>query len=159
MNLRKLLLMTLTIATAALTIVACGDSDSNSSKSTVISGTVSDGPIQNARVYLDLNLNSEYDAGEPSAMTDADGKYSIECAESKCAKGTKHFIVAEGSAALGTVDPTDNGTTALDFVMFVGASVGTVGEGVTGDINPSSFISFLKDLEITLLLIFQFLLT
>lgn len=145
MNLRKLILMALTITTAALAIVACGDSDSN--KSTVISGTVSDGPIQNARVYLDLNLNSEYDAGEPSAMTDADGKYSIECSSTLCAKGTKHFIVAEGSQELGTVDPEDNGTTALDFVMFVGASVGTVGEEVTGDINPSSFIGFLKELD------------
>lgn len=130
----------------AVFISACGG-DGNQA-STEISGVVSDGPIQNARVFLDLNLNSEYDEGEPYSMTDASGAYSIKCNADLCAEGTKSFIVAEGSEELGTVDNTDNAGSVLEFVMFVGTSVSSVGKDVEEqNINPSSFISFLKEIE------------
>lgn len=43
----------------------------------VISGTVIDGYIEGAKVCLDLNGNGACDAAEPSATTDASGKYSL----------------------------------------------------------------------------------
>lgn len=68
-------------ATAAVgTLAACGG-DSNSPAPppapVTVSGTVADGPLQGATVCYDLNDNAACDGGEPSATTDADGKYTF----------------------------------------------------------------------------------
>lgn len=51
---------------------ACGGSDGPQ-----VSGQVLGSYIQNAKVCLDLNDNGKCDSGEPSAMTDAKGNFSI----------------------------------------------------------------------------------
>ena len=42
-----------------------------------VSGSVEDGPLQNAIAFLDYNDNGLLDVGEPSARTDATGGYSL----------------------------------------------------------------------------------
>ncbi|RZB34838.1 MAG: hypothetical protein SRB1_00606 [Desulfobacteraceae bacterium Eth-SRB1] len=87
----------------------------SSSVMSVISGTVSDGPIANARVSLDLNHDGKYNPGEPFGITNADGEYRIEYILDP---GTEYMIVVEGSTALGTSDPVDNPGVSLEFTMF-----------------------------------------
>lgn len=65
-------------------LIGCGGgsgsgSGSRSGSSTSITGTVVDGPIEGAFVFLDLNGNLEHDGGEPiSSVTDASGQYKID---------------------------------------------------------------------------------
>ena len=42
-----------------------------------MSGAVVDGYIENATVCLDINNNSQCDVGEPSAKTDAQGRFNL----------------------------------------------------------------------------------
>jgi len=66
---------------AAAVVIASGcssdDQDEGSSLSrTSISGTVIDGYLAGATVYLDFNDNGRRNAGEPTAVTDKDGNFS-----------------------------------------------------------------------------------
>jgi hypothetical protein len=54
-----------------------GDSDSSSDTRVLIEGRVIDGPIQDARVCLDINRDKACGSGEPDAVTDADGRFAI----------------------------------------------------------------------------------
>ncbi|WP_085813117.1 hypothetical protein [Geoanaerobacter pelophilus] len=42
-----------------------------------VQGVVADGYLENARVFLDLNDDKQFTTGEPTAMTAADGSYTI----------------------------------------------------------------------------------
>ena len=61
-------------------LVGCGGGSSgNLGRSTTITGTVVDGFIEGAYVFLDFNGNLEHDDGEPmSSATDAAGQYKID---------------------------------------------------------------------------------
>jgi hypothetical protein len=75
---------------SAAALVACGGGGSGGTdggspslqggtQSTAISGMVSDGAIQGATVFLDLNANQAQDTGEPvSGATAADGSFKID---------------------------------------------------------------------------------
>lgn len=85
---------------AAASIAACGGGGSSSSKGGAgseqlepLTGRVADGYIQGATVCLDLNDNKRCDAGEPWAVTDTDGKFSIE--GGSAAQRRTHALVAE----------------------------------------------------------------
>ena len=62
---------------ATAIVAACGGGGGGginvASSTTSVPVTVIDGPIKNAKVCLDLNLNGTCDAGEPSGTTDANG--------------------------------------------------------------------------------------
>jgi hypothetical protein len=58
-------------------LTACGGGGGGSGGSTTLSGAVIDGYIEGAKVCLDVNGNLVCDTGEPSATTNALGKYSI----------------------------------------------------------------------------------
>lgn len=66
-----------------LLLAACGGGDGSgrgagAAAGVHFSGTVVDGPIEGARVFLDLNDNQEHDEGEPlSEPTDADGRFRL----------------------------------------------------------------------------------
>ena len=68
----------------AVTLTACGGgggggADTRSQASaTTLSGTAVDGYLQGARVFLDVNGNGLADTGEPTATTDANGRYSLD---------------------------------------------------------------------------------
>lgn len=122
-----------------------------------ISGTVSDGPIRNARVFLDLNYDGVFTIGEPFDITDENGNFEISYV---LENDTEYLLIAEGSNTLGTADPADNGDLGnLDFVMY--SSVKTVQSEDTKNtpvvktygqnMNPSTFQKYLKDLDQELL--------
>ncbi|MDB5817179.1 MAG: hypothetical protein JWQ11_819, partial [Rhizobacter sp.] len=67
---------------ALVSLAACGGDDDDSTPVVAtptgsISGLVIDGILANATVCLDLNDNRACDAGEPTAITAADGKYTL----------------------------------------------------------------------------------
>ena len=69
----------------AVTLTACGGGGGGGSAGTsapasasTLSGTAVDGYLQGARVLLDVNGNGLADAGEPTATTDANGRYSLD---------------------------------------------------------------------------------
>lgn len=75
MGSRRILLTAVAISTLA----ACGGGGGSGTPTTAtLSGTVVDGYIEGAKVCLDVNANGACDNGEPSATTDASGKYKLD---------------------------------------------------------------------------------
>ncbi len=80
-TLRKLL-----IPIAVATLVACGGGGGGASTSglpggapsSVLSGAAIDGYLQGSTVFLDVNNNGTLDTGEPSVLTDAAGRYTLD---------------------------------------------------------------------------------
>lgn len=98
-------------AAAAATLAACGGSSDDATPApgpVAIAGVVADGPLQGATACYDLNDNTACDAGEPSATTDADGRYTFEVDP---AQAGAHAVIAQVPA------------TAID--KDTGAAVGT----------------------------------
>ena len=95
---RKILLSVVVAST--LSFIGCDSgsgSDTNttqtsSSSSSSSSGAVVDGYIKNANVCIDLNGNLKCDPNEPTAKTDANGKYNITTTEDINGK----FVIASG---------------------------------------------------------------
>lgn len=74
----------LSLGLVAFALSGCGGSTSDVISTGAINqpvfsvnGVVSDGPIQSARVWLDLDEDGEFDANEPSSTSDAQGNYNI----------------------------------------------------------------------------------
>jgi hypothetical protein len=83
------------LAVAALTAchdVGGGHGDPDPVTTVAVSGVVADGPLAGAAVCYDLNDNAACDSGEPSATTDADGKYSLDIANEAAGQ---HAVIAE----------------------------------------------------------------
>lgn len=74
-------LLALAILAPAMTLTACSSSNNDgpaqpTSQST--SGVAYDGYLRNATICVDENLNRQCDEGEPSAITGAGGKFTID---------------------------------------------------------------------------------
>ena len=108
----------------ALLLSACGGGSSSSStpapgpddeeeiiESTTISGSVIDGPLENARVFLDVDDDGEWDADEPYAFTDENGAYQLEAPEDYF---DKYRLVAE--ITTDTID-TETGKVAHPYSL------------------------------------------
>lgn len=114
-----------------------------------VTGVVSDGPIKNARVFLDLNNDSIYTDGEPYDITDTQGKYVIKYVLDPA---TEYVVIAEGSTTLGTEDTTTDNTGLLNFKMVNSVkTTGTINESISGstytkDLTPITFKSYLTEL-------------
>lgn len=67
----------LALCATALLLSACGGGD-NAPPPVAYTGVVADGPLQGVTVCHDQNDNGACDAGEPTALTDADGQYRFE---------------------------------------------------------------------------------
>jgi hypothetical protein len=112
--------MTRTPALSALALacgvvlVACGAGNApTTSKSIAISGTVVDGAIQGATVFLDLNNNQTKDDGEPaSAPTAEDGSFKIDASALTAAQIQAAHLVALIPATAKDAD--DNGQTLAE---------------------------------------------
>lgn len=80
---RKNLRAALVVTISALVVSACGlgsnlaPTGSAGTASLPISGTVADGYVSGARVFLDKNANGIFDIDEPAALTDGSGKFSL----------------------------------------------------------------------------------
>jgi hypothetical protein len=118
-----------------------------------VSGIVSDGPIANARVCLDLNRNGKYDEaeGEPFSITNKKGEYWIEYILDP---GIEYMIVVEGnSTTLHTYDVAGDIAGELDFTLFFSMTA-TGGRGSVPsaaayvlDANPVTFRNYLTTLQ------------
>jgi len=70
-------IVTIAAVVAAGLIAGCGGGGSTPATSSTVSGTVADGYLVGATVFLDKDGNYRLDAGEPSATTDANGAYTL----------------------------------------------------------------------------------
>ena len=102
------------IAAAVLTACGGGGGGGVTSPPTVsLAGVVADGYLTGAKVCLDKNENSVCDAGEPSATTGTDGKYSIDGLTA--AEAAAYPVVAEVPAT--ATDSDFVGTVGKNFVL------------------------------------------
>jgi uncharacterized protein YceK len=70
----------LLLVVSATIISGCGSgikSSSQDSPKSLVSGKVADGYLVGATVFMDKNSNYKLDAGEPTAITDANGAYTL----------------------------------------------------------------------------------
>lgn len=107
-------------------VAGCG---SSSVQGTSVAGTVADGYLQNALVFLDKNRNYQLDSGEPSTTTDANGAYTLTVDPGDVGK---YPIVAIAIAGQ-TVDQDTQAPVSATYVLC------TPGNGVSGTV--SNFIS------------------
>ncbi|WP_243369963.1 hypothetical protein [Geotalea sp. SG265] len=108
-------------------ISACGGG--SSTQGTSVAGTVADGYLQNALVFMDKNGNYQLDSGEPSTTTDANGAYTLSVPPEDVGK---YPIVAIAIAGQ-TVDQDTKAVVTSTYVLC------TPGNGVSGTV--SNFIS------------------
>ena len=115
--------MSLALATLiSLSMSGCGGSDSSDTTSTSssvkqVSGVAIDGYLSKAKVCIDVNANSKCDVDEPTATTDADGKFSISTALTNL---SQYSVLVEAVSGI-TVD-SDNNTTTIQKPFFLKAN-------------------------------------
>jgi len=114
-----LYLVTLTL------IASCGGggggSPSASGPSTTsISGVALDGYLYNASVFLDLNGNGQFDAGEPSATTNSSGGYTLNATQDQL---NSHSVIVFAQAGVTIDQDTPNTpiTSAMTLIAPAGA--------------------------------------
>lgn len=78
-----------------------------------VSGTVADGYLVNATVFLDKNGNYQLDAGEPSATTDANGAYTLSVDPADVGKYPIVVLAIKGV----TIDKDTNQALAGSYVL------------------------------------------
>jgi len=101
-----------------------------------VSGAVADGYLEKATVFLDKNLNYRLDTGEPSAITDQNGAYTLNV---DAADIGKYPIVALATQGV-TIDKDTNTAVTGSYVLSMHAvAVAPATGGVTGTV--SNFIS------------------
>ena len=133
---RNLLVAAALVSISGL-LTSCGGGDSSTPPpaavaAVTISGVAADGLLQGATAFYDLNDNGALDAGEPTSVTDANGKFSFDVA---AAEAGNHRVVVNVPA------------TAVD--KDTGAAVGaafTLLSPATGSSTQSVFASPLTTL-------------
>lgn len=101
--------------TLVATLAACGggsDPPAPTPAPATISGVVADGPLQGATACYDLNDNAACDSGEPSATSDADGRYTFEVDPSAAGQ---HAVIAEVPAT--AIDQATGNAVGVAFVL------------------------------------------
>jgi|GEM_PF-3186399 len=151
---KKSLILANVLLGSTILFTGCGGGGGGGPLSSLskISGVVSDGPIENARVFLDIDNDGVYDVGEPFDITDENGAYEISYV---LKPGLEYMLIAEGdSTNLGTSDDIDNLGTPLDFKMFLTVeatgdtdTTSIVGKTYTKNVTPLTFKRYLEDLK------------
>lgn len=122
----------LAIAAAVLSLAACGGGGSADGTAidtppvvatTPVSTTVVDGPIKDAMVCLDKNLNGACDADEPSGKTDASGNVTLQVPDADV--GKYPILAVVGTDAVDA----DTGAVPVPFTLKAPADA-------TGFISP-----------------------
>lgn len=81
-------------------LASCGGGGGGSSSASNTSGVAIDGYLKNARAFLDTNSNGVFDLGEPNALTDANGGFSLSAPQADIDK----YSVVISVIANSTVD-------------------------------------------------------
>lgn len=114
----------------AAALAACGGGGDASTSSPTppatvqLTGKAIDGYLAGATVCLDLNANNRCDAGEPSAVTDNNGNFSLAADN---AIGKKLLVVVDGN----TKDQSRPGYSFPANIVLSGIVDGTTGQNVT----------------------------
>ena len=122
-------LITAAVLVTASLIAGCGGTGSNPS-TTSVSGTVADGYLAGATVFLDKNGNYQLDSGEPSTMTDANGAYTLKIDPADMGKYPIIAMAIKGQ----TIDKDTNQTVTNSYMLSMPASA------MSGTVN-GNFIS------------------
>ncbi|UZF20933.1 hypothetical protein LG939_05545 [Ralstonia pseudosolanacearum] len=129
---RNLRISTLALsAVMAAVLAACGGGGDSSASSPTppataqLTGKAIDGYLAGATVCLDLNANNRCDAGEPSALTDSHGNFSLSGADN--AVGKKLLVVVDGN----TKDQSRPSYSFPASIVLSGIVDGTSGQNVT----------------------------
>jgi hypothetical protein len=105
-------------------IAGCGGS---TTETTPVSGVVADGYLNKAEVFLDMNNNYKWDAGEPKTITGTGGAYTMMV---PVADAARYSVVARAIAGT-TIDEDTNTTVSAGYVMSAPA-------GAAGFVSPMS---------------------
>lgn len=104
-TLRKVFCMVAALGTFA--VAGCGGGGGVSGGATTagggattVSGVVADGYLEKATVFLDLNDDKQFTAGEPSAVTKADGTYTLENVTAADLKTHAIVVIAEKTVTI-----------------------------------------------------------
>lgn len=95
-----------------------------------VSGTVADGYLVNATVFLDKNGNYQLDAGEPSTTTDANGAFTLKVDPADLGK---YPIVAHAIKGVA-IDKDTNQTVANSYLL-------SMPKDIVSDTAGNNFIS------------------
>ncbi len=122
-------------------LAGCGSSDTASAPTATtasVSGSVADGYLVNATVFLDRDRDFVLDPDEPSAVTDGAGKYTLTVASTDIGK---YPVIALATAGT-TIDLDDPTKTVADSYLLCmpAASLVTTESGLSGTVD-SNFIS------------------
>jgi hypothetical protein len=122
---------------SALSLAGCGSGGGSNSSLTAVSGKVADGYLVGATVFLDKNGNYQLDAGEPSAITDANGAFALTVDPADVGR---YPIVA--IATKGVTIDKDTGVAVTSTYVLSMHSV-SVAQSATGAVSgtASNFIS------------------
>lgn len=114
------------VALSAISVLLAGclggGSATNAGNTTTFSGTVIDGYLQGATVCLDTNSNGMCDPGEPNAVTNASGVYSLSATSAQAASAA---VVAEVPATAIDADTASAVGAAFTLTAPAGASAVT----------------------------------
>ncbi|MGB9080960.1 MAG: hypothetical protein WCD00_06635 [Desulfuromonadaceae bacterium] len=99
-------------------IAGCGGGGSTPAPSTAVSGKVADGYLAGATVFLDKNVDYQLEAGEPSAMTDANGAYTLMVDPADMGKYPLMAMAIKGI----TIDKDTNQTVQNSYMLSFPAS-------------------------------------
>ncbi|TWJ13875.1 carboxypeptidase-like regulatory domain-containing protein [Geobacter argillaceus] len=117
-NTWRMLLSSVAVMCWLIAIAGCSGSGGSSGSgvpatgTTSVTGVVSDGYLQGAKVFIDTKGNKKWDSSMPYATTDATGKYVMSNVSS--ARLAKYPVVVEVPA--GAVD-ADRGTVTQPYVL------------------------------------------
>lgn len=114
---------------AAAMLAGCGGGGSSAPTATV-AGKVADGYLEKATVFMDKNGNYQLDAGEPSAITNDKGEYTLTVDPADVGK---YPIIARADVNV-TIDKDTNTAVAHSYIMSLPK------ESVTGTVS-SNFVS------------------
>jgi subtilisin family serine protease len=147
--------MTALAAASVLLFAGCGGGSSEQTAPSVdqtfqIAGTVVDGPIQGAMVFLDLNSNYRHDGKEPiSGPTGADGAFTLSSGAISPAQLSTAMLIAHVPET--AMDADDGGVTLAaagkrGFTLMSPASAYVRPDQQPGENTASAFISPLTTL-------------
>jgi hypothetical protein len=140
---KKQLVTAATLLAAAL-IAGCGSGASMTNNSagtakSVIVGTVADGYLVGATVFMDINKNYQLDEGEPAATTKGDGSYTLEVSPGDVGK----FPIVALAIAGQTYDLDDPAHTPISNSYVLSMHAVSVDSSAAGSVTGSvkNFIS------------------
>lgn len=132
-----------TLLSLVALVAGCGGGSSTTASlptatTASVSGTVADGYLVGATVFLDKNLNFQLDAGEPSATTDANGAFTLLNVDPNDVG--KYPIVALATQGV-TIDTDTNSAVAASYLLCIpAATVVATTDTVAGSVD-TNFVS------------------